>query len=173
MKIVRCERQRHGEAIRSIFNEAIASSTALYEYAPRSPQRIEEWFAAKAQGHFPVIGLETEAGELAGFASYGTFRAFPGYKYTIEHTVYVEARFRRQGCGRILLREIIAVAQAQDYHLMIGVIDATNLASIALHESFGFTPGGVLREAGFKFGRWLDVAFYQLTLPTPAAPADG
>jgi len=173
MNIVTCESARHSAPILAIFNDAIANSTALYDYKPRTPESMTAWFDVKAKGRFPVIGVENEAGELMGFASYGAFRAWPAYKYTIEHSIYVDARFRGRGLGRRLLKEIVAAAQGQDYHVMVGGIDAANAVSIRLHESMGFNHCGTVRHAGFKFGRWLDLAFYQLILGTPAAPADG
>jgi phosphinothricin acetyltransferase len=173
MKLVRCDRARHSEAILAILNEAIAHSTALYDYQPRTAQNMAQWFDAKEQRNFPVIGAEDASGELMGFASYGTFRAWPAYKYSVEHSVYVEARHRGKGLGRQLLGELIAEAERQQYHTLVGGIDAANRVSIRLHESLGFTSCGVIRQAGFKFGRWLDLAFYQLILSTPAAPADG
>jgi phosphinothricin acetyltransferase len=173
MNIVSCEPARHSAAILAIFNDAIANSTALYDYRPRAPDTMVSWFAAKAQGRYPVIGVEDDAGELMGFASYGPFRAWPAYKYSIEHSIYVDTRFRGRGLGRLLLTEIIAAAQGQDYHVMVGGIDAANAVSIRLHESLGFSHCGTVKHAGFKFGRWLDLAFYQLILRTPAAPVDG
>jgi phosphinothricin acetyltransferase len=173
MNLVSCQPQRHGAAILAIFNEAIANSTALYDYKPRSAETMAAWFDAKTKGNFPVLGLENSAGELLGFASYGPFRSHPAYKYTVEHSVYIDSRFRRQGFGRRLLREIIAAAQGQQHHVMVGVIDSANHASIALHEEFGFAHSGTIRHAGFKFGRWLDIVFYQLLLPAPTNPADG
>ena len=173
MNIVPCEAARHSAAILAIFNDAIANSTALYDYRPRAPESMVGWFDAKAKGRYPVIGIEDESGTLMGFASYGPFRAWPAYKYTVEHSIYVDARFRGRGLGRVLLREIIAAAQAQDYHVMVGGIDAANAVSIKLHEALGFSHSGTVRHAGFKFGRWLDLAFYQLILRTPSAPVDG
>jgi L-amino acid N-acyltransferase len=173
MKIVACDAARHSAPILAIFNDAIANSTALYDYEPRAPESMAGWFDAKARGRYPVIGIENDAGELMGFASYGPFRAWPAYKYSIEHSIYVDARFRGEGLGRVLLKEIIAAAGKQDYHVMVGGIDAANAVSIKLHESLGFTHAGTVRHAGFKFGRWLDLAFYQLILPTPATPVDG
>ena len=173
MNLVRCERARHSEAILAILNDAIANSTALYDYQPRTAQNMVQWFDAKDQKNFPVIGAEDERGELMGFSSYGTFRAWPAYKYSVEHSVYVDSRFRGQGVGRALLKAIVAAAEKQDYHIMVGGIDASNQVSIRLHESLGFTSCGVIRQAGFKFGRWLDLAFYQLVLRTPSAPVDG
>ena len=173
MNVVACSPARHSDAILAIFNEAIANSTALYDYALRSPDSMVMWFTGKALKDYPVIGVENAAGELMGFASYGQFRERPAYKYTVEHSVYVDARFRSRGVGRVLMKEIIAAAEKQDYHVMIGGIDASNAVSIRLHEAFGFTHCGTVKQSGFKFGRWLDLAFYQLILRTPAAPVDG
>ena len=157
----------------AIFNDAIAHSTALYDYKPRTADSMTGWFEAKSRGNYPVIGVEDEQGQLMGFASYGTFRGWPAYKYTVEHSVYVDARFRGQGVGRVLLGALILAAERQDYHVMVGGIDAANAISIKLHESLGFTACGIVKHAGFKFGRWLDLAFYQLILRTPATPVDG
>lgn len=173
MKLVDCNPERHSAAILAIFNEAIANSTAIYEYVPFEPAYMDKWFATKAQGQYPVIGLETDAGELAGFASYGKFRDRPAYKYTVEHSVYVDTRFRGQKLGRRLLRAVIDAATGQNYHVMVGGIDAANTESIQLHEKLGFTHCGTVKESGFKFGRWLDLAWYQLILATPSTPSDG
>jgi len=173
MRVVNCEQKRHAEAILAIFNDAIIHSTALYDYKPRTREMMAGWFDAKSKGNFPVIGIESDSGELMGFGSYGTFRAWPAYKYSVEHSVYVDARFRGQGVGKRLLREIIAAAQRQDYHILVGGIDAANAASIRLHETLRFVHCGTIRHAGFKFGRWLDLSFYQLILSTPSNPADG
>lgn len=173
MRTVQCEQQRHGQAILAIFNDAISNSTALYDYKPRTIEMMAGWFDAKAKGAFPVIGIEDQSGELMGFGSYGAFRAWPAYKYSVEHSVYVDARFRRRGVGRLVLESLIEAARDQDYHLLVGGIDATNRASILLHEKLGFSHCGTIREVGFKFGRWLDLSFYQLTLNTPAHPVDG
>jgi len=173
MKLVHCTPQRHAAAILDIFNDAIVHSTALYGYLPRPPQSMTAWFAAKAAGDFPVLGLEDEAGTLAGFASYGTFRAYPAYKYSVEHSVYVQREFRGRGLGRVLLSALIDAAQAQDRHALIGAIDADNAASLALHAQLGFARVGLLPQVGFKFGRWLDLVLMQRLLAGPAQPVDG
>lgn len=173
MQVVQCTRERHGDAILAIFNDAILHSTALYDYKPRTAQNMDDWFAAKARGNFPVLGLENEDGSLAGFGSYGTFRAWPAYKYTVEHSVYVRQSQRGRGVGLALMQQLIAAARDQQYHVLIGGIDMENQASIALHTRLGFVHAGTIRQAGFKFGRWLDLGFYQLTLETPLRPVDG
>lgn len=173
MKLVTCTHDRHASAILDILNEAIIHSTALYDYHPRTIDSMCGWFAAKEAGNFPVLGLETVDGQLAGFASYGVFRAFPAYKYSVEHSVYIHRDHRRKGLARQLMQALIEKAGDQSLHCLIGAVDMNNAASIALHELLGFTHAGTIRQAGFKFGQWLDVGFYQLLLETPRQPIDG
>jgi phosphinothricin acetyltransferase len=161
--VIRCGRE-HLEAIRGIYNHEIVHTTALYEYEPRSIETMAAWWATKQAAGLPVLGIETEPGVLAGFASWGPFRPFPAYGHTVEHSVYVDEQFRGRGVGRTLLAALIEEARGRDLHVMVGVIDATNAASIGLHRRFGFTHSGTVREAGFKFGRWLDVEYWQLIL---------
>lgn len=163
----------HAPEILAIFNDAIANSTALYDYQPRTIASMETWFEAKRRGRYPVIGAFEEDGRLAGFVSYGAFRAWPAYKYSVEHSVYVRPDCRGRGLGRRLVQEIVAEAQRQEYHMLIGGIDSTNQTSIGLHKALGFAHCASIKHAGFKFGRWLDLEFYQLILPTPAQPRDG
>lgn len=151
-------------AILEIFNESILNTTALYYFDPLDMDWMQQWFADKKAGNYPIIGAYNENGQLMGFSTYGVFRARPGYKFTVEHSVYVHKDYRRLGLGKTLLKEIIIHAKAQDYHVMVGVIDAANEISIRLHKNEGFELSGILKETGFKFGRWLDVAFLQLIL---------
>lgn len=173
MKFVTCTLAAHGETILGILNEQILTSTAVYEYVPRTPDWMAAWFNTKESKGFPIIGVENEAGALMGFATYGVFRDRPAYKYSVEHSVYVHKDHRGKGLGKILMERLITAAREQDLHVMVGGIDATNTVSIALHEQLGFVHAGTIRQAGFKFGRWLDLAFYQLTLQTPRQPIDG
>ena len=172
MQFVACTHDAHAPAILEILNEAIVNSTALYDYRPRVPEAMAGWFKAKDAGRFPVIGA-MEGSTLLGFSSYGTFRAWPAYKYTVEHSVYVHPDHRGKGIGIALMRKLIDAAREQDYHVMVGGIDAANRASVALHEKLGFVHAGTIRQAGYKFGRWLDLAFYELLLDTPLRPTDG
>ena len=169
MKIISCRYERHGKIILNIFNEAIANSTALYDYEPRTLATVQKWFRDKEQHNYPVIGIE-DNGVLIGFATYGTFRAWAAYKYSVEHSVYVDVKSRGKGVGRRLLAELVELAKQQNYHTIIGGIDAENIISIKLHQSLGFTHCGTIKQAGFKFDRWLDLEFYQLILPTPDNP---
>jgi L-amino acid N-acyltransferase YncA len=173
MPIVTCTHERHARAIVDIFNEAILNSTALYDYTPRPLEAMVDWFQQKASAQYPVIGVEDDAGTLLGFASYGQFRVRPAYKYTVEHSVYIHRDHRGKGLGPLLMQRLIEEAQAQEYHVLVGGIDASNAASIRMHERLGFTHSGTIQQAGFKFGRWLDLAFYQRILSTPREPRDG
>jgi phosphinothricin acetyltransferase len=163
----------HLPAIRDIYNDAILNTTALYEYAPRTDEVMREWFAQRQRDRIPVLGIEWEPGVLAGFATWGPFRPRAAYKYSVEHSVYVDERFRGEGVGRQLLHAVVDEAKRRDVHMLIAGIDATNVASVALHSSLGFRCCGTVREAGYKFGRWLDLEFWQLILPTPAHPVEG
>jgi L-amino acid N-acyltransferase YncA len=172
MQLAPCGLAEHGAAILEILNDAIVSSTALYDYRPRALSSMSGWFEAKRAGDFPVWGAFDDTQRLLGFASYGTFRAWPAYKYSVEHSVYVARQARGRGVGTALLRRLIDSAIEQQKHTLIGGIDAENAASIAFHTRLGFAHAGTVKQAGFKFGRWLDLAFYQLILPTPATPSD-
>lgn len=174
MQIVQCTYENHAAAILDIFNDAIVNSTALYDYQPRTMESMVHWFATKQASGLPVIGLEDAQGQLLGFCSWGSFRAYPAYKYTVEHSVYVHPLHRGEGLGRKLMTLLIAEARLRgNVHVMVGAIDAANEGSIALHQSLGFVHAGQMSQVGFKFGRWLDLAFYQLTLQTPLQPSDG
>jgi phosphinothricin acetyltransferase len=156
--------------ILDIFNEAILHSTALYDYKIRDMKAMYAWYDDKINNGYPLLGAFDENGLLLGFATYGKFRVRAAYKYTVEHSVYVRTDKRGMGIGKKLLREIIKEAEQQNVHVMVGVIDASNAVSMKLHENEGFVLSGVMKEVGFKFGKWLDAAFYQLILKTPENP---
>lgn len=149
--------------ILEIINYNIMHSTAVYDYEPKSMADMQVWYEERQQEGFKVIVAEYE-GLIAGYAAYGIFKPKKGYRFTVEHSVYVSEEFHSKGIGKLLMAELISIARQNRIHSMIGVIDADNKASIAFHKQFGFTETGFLKEAGFKFGRWLDVTFMQLML---------
>jgi L-amino acid N-acyltransferase YncA len=171
IRIIACD-ESFSEPILSILNDAILNSTAIYDYKPRALDSMTTWFAAKRNGGYPVIGAVSDEGELLGFATYGAFRAWPAYKYSVEHSVYVSTPHRGKGIGKQLLKVIIDEATQRDYHVLIGGIDSQNAASIALHKSLGFQHAGTIQQVGFKFQRWLDLDFYELVLKSPACPVE-
>jgi len=107
------------------------------------------------------------------FGTYGTFRGWPAYKYSVEHSLYVHQDHRGKGYGKIILQQLIRDARDKGYHNLIAGIDSQNITSIKLHEASGFVFCGRIEHAGYKFSRWLDLDFYQLLLPTPQHPQDG
>jgi phosphinothricin acetyltransferase len=171
-RLVDCDRA-HAGAILEILNEAIEQSTAVYDYRARTAATMQAWFEAKERAGHPVIGAVDASGRLLGFGSFGPFRAWPAYKYTLEHSLYVHHGCRGQGIGRLLLSELVTRAIHASGHVLIGAIDAGNSASIALHRRLGFEQCAHIRHAGFKFNRWLDLLLFQRLLPTPARPVDG
>jgi phosphinothricin acetyltransferase len=172
MKIINFTRS-HSDRILEILNDAIVNSTALYDYAPRHNDSMRRWFEVREECNFPVVGLIDNNDELLAFGSFGTFRAWPAYKYTIEHSLYVHKDHRGKGYGRSILEQLIEEAKVRDYHNMIAGIDSQNMASKNLHEKLGFQQCARIVHAGYKFSRWLDLEFYQLILPTPSHPIDG
>lgn len=173
MHIQELDESGYSARILEILNHAIIHTTALFDYTPRSPEMMRNWFEAKRKDGYPVIGAVSDDNHLMGFASYGTFRAWPAYKYTVELSIYVHPDHRKKGVANALMDVLKQTAGNQGYHVLIGCIEARNQASINLHLKHGFTPAGVLHEVGFKFNQWLDVVFYQLILPSPSVPIKG
>lgn len=173
MNYITCTYESHAHEILDILNDAIINSTALYDYEPRKIESMVNWFQQKEIGSFPIIGAVNDAGQLMGFATYGTFRAWPAYKYSVEHSVYIHKDHRGKGLGRLLMEKLITAANQQQYHVMIGGIDISNVGSVILHEKLGFTHAGTIKEVAFKFDRWLDLGMYQLLLNTPDNPVNG
>ncbi|MBB2821947.1 UNVERIFIED_ORG: phosphinothricin acetyltransferase [Rhizobium esperanzae] len=151
-------------AIREIYNHAVEHTTAIWNETLVDLDNRREWMRARQGRGFPVIVAEL-SGKVAGYASYGDWRAFDGYRHTVEHSVYVEKDCRGAGIGETLMRELIVRAAAADVHVMIAGIEAENTASIRLHEKLGFRIAGRFSEVGTKFGRWLDLTCMELRLP--------
>jgi len=158
--------------ILDMFNDAIINTTSVYDYKPRTMEFMMEWYNSKLKAHFPVIGLFDSQNALLGFGTYGSFRSRPAYKYSVEHSIYVCNGMRGKGYGKILLSEIIKTANKEDYHVLVGGIDADNKTSIKFHEKMGFEFAGTIKHAGYKFGKWLDLSFYQLILKAPINPIE-
>ncbi len=149
--------------ILAIYNEVIRNSTAVFSDEEFTPARGQAWFDTKMERGFPLI-VARDASGITGFGTFGEFRAWPGYRHSVEHSVHVRADRRGQGIGRAMVVELLARAAAGSKHVMIAGIDADNAVSIALHRSLGFTSVGHFHEVAFKFGRWLDLVFLQCIL---------
>jgi len=157
--------------ILTIYNEVILNTTAVYSYDVETIENRQKWLEEKIQANFPVFVYESD-NKVVGFASYGLFRAWPAYKYSVEISVHVSRDYRRKGIASELMRYLINDAKEKEYKTIIAGIDAANEKSILLHEKFGFTHSGTIKNAGYKFGKWLDLAFYQLQLDGPKNPTE-
>lgn len=155
------EADLHG--IMEIYNDAVLNTTAIWNETLVDIENRRAWFDARKAKGFPVIVAQLD-GQVAGYASYGDWRAFDGYRFTVEHSVYVHKAFRGHGLGRKLMEELIARAASNGVHVMIAAIEAENEASIALHTALGFRIVGKFSEVGTKFGRWLDLTCMELKL---------
>ena len=149
--------------ILAIVNHAIAHTTANYDYHAHTLAEQQQWFDDKVAKDEPVI-VAVHDSEVVGFGAYGRFKNKIGYQYSVEHSVYVRHDLTGKGIGRLLLLRLIEIAKQQRMHTMVGYIDAENTGSIAFHKRLGFVQVGQLNQIGFKFNRWLDVAFLQLML---------
>ena len=139
------------------------TTTASYDLEPVTLASRLEWYDDKLRHGHPVFVAE-ERGVLLGWSAYGRFRDKRGYDFTAEHSVYVAAGARGRGLGRSLLEAVVEHARAAGLHLLVGGLDADNLASLRLHASLGFVPVAHFHEVGRKFGRWLDLVFVELRL---------
>ena len=161
--IIRPYNTKDTQAILDIINYNILHSTALYDYNIRTFDQQKTILQEKIAKNFPVIVAELE-GEVVGFGMYSEFRFREAYKFTVEHSVYVNQNQHGKGIGKMLLAELIRMAKNQKLHTMIAVIDAENQSSVDFHERFGFKTAGIIKESGYKFDRWLDSVFMQLIL---------
>ena len=155
-------------AILAIYNDAVINTTAIWNDTPVDLENRRQWFAGRMAKNYPVLVAE-RAGEVIGYASYGDWRAFEGFRHTMEHSVYVRSDRKGGGTGTALMQALIEEAQARAVHVLIACIEAGNAASIGLHEKLGFRLVGCFGEVGQKFGRWLDLTCMELRLPRQSA----
>lgn len=146
--------------ILAIYNDVIATSTAIYRDEPTTLAERGQWLDSRRKQGFPVL-VALDGAAVAGFSSFGEWRHAPCYRHTVEHTVHVHADCRGKGTGRALVEALFPRARTMGIHAMIGGVDAGNEASIRFHERLGFERVAIFREVGRKFGRWLDLVFLQ------------
>lgn len=161
--IIRAARAEDDGGILAIVNDAILNTTAWYDCTPWTKERIAEWRTAKLADGWPLIVAEAANG-VAGFGSFGPFRARQAYAGTAEHSVYISNTYRGNGYGRQLLEALIELAGGRGLHTIVGGVDSENAGSLAFHRALGFEEAGRLREVGRKFDRWLTLVFMQKLL---------
>ncbi|PSN17319.1 GNAT family N-acetyltransferase [filamentous cyanobacterium CCP5] len=150
-------------AILDIYNHAILTTTAVYDYAPHTLEMRQQWYDAKQADGLPVV-VAVVAAQVVGFGALSWFRAWAAYQHTVENSIYIAPSHHGQGIGKQLLRELIDQAKQRQMHTIVAGIDAENIASQKLHQGLGFEPVGRFRQVGYKFDRWLDLIFWQLML---------
>lgn len=168
--MIRNARPADAGAIATIYNDAVLNTTAIWNDMTVDAGNRCVWLSDRGRQGYPVLVATDGDGAVIGYASFGDWRAWDGYRHTVEHSVYVRADCRGEGAGMALMVELIARARAIGKHVMVAGIEAGNIASIRLHERLGFQTTGVMRQVGMKFGTWLDLAFLQLILDDRASP---
>ena len=161
--IIRNAAPRDLPSILEIINQAILTSTAIYDYEIRTLEEQTAWFEKMILDGMPVIVAEYDK-RVIGYGSYNIFRPKIGYKFSVEHSIYLDDKSRGIGVGGKLLGSLIQRAKESGLHTMIAGIDAANRGSIDFHKKYGFIEKGYLREVGYKFDQWLDLVFMQLIL---------
>ncbi|MCX2681330.1 GNAT family N-acetyltransferase [Galbibacter sp. EGI 63066] len=151
------------DKILEIVNYEILNSTVLYDYKKRTYDQQLKWFEQKKADGMPVIVAENNT-TVVGFGTYGIFRPWAAYQFSIEHSIYVSKDSRANGVGKKLISRLIELAKEGGFHMMIAGVDGLNEKSIDFHKKFGFQEIGTFKEVGFKFDKWLDLKFLQLFL---------
>ncbi len=150
-------------SILAIINHEITHSTAVYDYSERTLKVQQEWFEKKKNEGMPVIVAE-RGGEVLGYGTYGIFRPWDAYRFSVEHSIYISKEFQGRGIGKLIMKELIRLAKEQGYHTMVAGLDADNKSSYGFHKRFGFVEVGTFKEVGYKFDQWLDLILMQLML---------
>ena len=149
--------------ITAIYNDAVVNTTAIWDEAESTLEDRHLWVKSRLADGFPFL-VAVDGDEVLGYATFAGFRARSGYRYTVEHSIYVASHQRRRGIAAALMPPLIEEARKRKLHIMIGGIEAENIASIRLHTHFGFVEVGRLPQVGRKFDRWLDLVFMQKIL---------
>lgn len=155
-------------AILDIYNEAVLTTTASYDYEPRSLEHRLQWFDARQRDRYPIFVAIDASDRVVGWSALNPFHDRPGYRFTCENSIYIDSHSRGQGIGKLLLAPLIEAAGQRGLHAIIACIDASNPVSIRLHAGFGFETVGHFKRVGYKFGRWLDVVYMEKLLPEPS-----
>ena len=144
-----------------IYNYYVLNTVVTFDDVPFLVEAFEEKITT-ISSNYPFIVFE-EDNEILGYAYAGKWRQKPAYKHTVESTVYVKNGVHGKRIGTRLYAELLELIKQQNYHTVIGGLTLPNEASVKLHEKFGFQEVAHFKEVGLKFGKWLDVGFWQLT----------
>lgn len=160
---IRAARTADLDFIRKVLNHEILHATSVYDETPRTASQMAQWWRQKQQRREPIL-LAWRQNQPLAYATYGAFRPWEGFRYTVEHSIYTTSEARGTGVGHALLEALITAARQQQIHCMMAGIDGENKGSYAFHARHGFKEVGRLPQVGRKFGRWLDLIFMQKML---------
>lgn len=146
-----------------IWNHFITHTNSNYDYEVKTIEFINDWYLQKIKQNLPLLVIADNE-NVAGYASYGSFRPHAGFSKTVEHGIYISPNYPGKGFGKILMNNLIIRAKTQGYHTMLGVIDAENTGSVLFHQKYGFKEVGRMPQVGYKSGQWLDCLIMQLIL---------
>jgi phosphinothricin acetyltransferase len=162
-------------AITAIQNALVASTTIEWTDEHHTVDDRRAWLERHRRDDHPVVVAEVD-GAVVGFAAYDDFRdtaKWPGYRFTVEHTIHVDERHWGSGVGRSLIEALVAHARGAGLHTMVAAVDADNEGSIRFHERLGFVEVGRMPEVGAGRGRWLSLVLLQRSLtPDPSPPIE-
>ena len=168
---IRPARREDCPEILMIYNDAVLTTTATYDYEPRSLEHRQAWFDDHRKTGLPIFVAVNDTDQIIGWSALNRYHDRKGYRFTSENSIYIAANYRGQGVGKLLLVPLIEAAKKIHLRVIIAAIDGENTASIKLHARFGFEHVGHFKSVGYKFGRWLDVVYMELLLPEPPAGA--
>ncbi len=157
------------QSIVTIYNYAVEHTAAIWNDKTVDEENRVVWLGQRQLAGYPVL-VAVEDGAVVGYASFGDWRAFDGFRHTVEHSVYVHPYHFGKGYGKALMIELMAEARKIGKHVMVAGIESQNAASIALHQQLGFTITAQMPQVGTKFGRWLDLTFMQCQLDQRSQP---
>ncbi len=146
-------------SISAIYNDAVIKTTATYDYETEPLERRQAWFRDHLELKLPMIVAVSDSHGVVGWSSLSPFHKRPGFRFTVENSIYIAEPHRGKGIGKKLLAPLITAGESLGLHSIIAAIDATNEASVWLHQQFGFKEVGRFPQVGFKFNRWLDLVY--------------
>jgi phosphinothricin acetyltransferase len=169
-----------------LLNREVMGGVNIFRFAPLDAEAARRWWKLHGSGRYQALVAEhprtpgehprtpgehprdrdTGSPQVVGWAAFAPHSAYEGYDRTAEISVWVDAPFRGQGIGKVLMRALLATCHERNLRTIVSRIEASNLASLRLHDSIGFTHVGVLKDVGEKFGRSLDVVLMQYRAAT-------
>ena len=170
---IRPARREDCPGILEIYNDAVLTTTATYDYEPRPLEHRQAWFDDHKKSGLPIFVAVNEQDRIVGWSALNRYHDRKGYQFTSENSIYIAADHRGQGIGKMLLEPLIESARRLGLRAIIAAIDGENEASVRLHARYGFEHVGRFRQVGYKFNRWLDVVYMELLLPEPSVTAKG